>query len=106
MPSEQQHAEYMRLLNDIHSAAKGRPNIDDTVLISATNPYVVDFKDRYHIFLWTGTGFTLTLEDLGTLSLSANTFTNISFRTGMKLYAQNQSAALPVLIRCTDQGSY
>lgn len=90
-----------KTLRDIHEAAKGRPNIDQVYQISANNPYVVDYRDRYHVLIWASSSLTLTVEDLGTIQVG-QAWTDISFRAGMKLYAQGQSSLVPVLIRCTD----
>lgn len=95
-------------LKDLHETVKGRPNLDQTYNISASQPYVVNYRDRYHILIWTANsgGLTLTLEDLGQMTVSQYTWTNISFKTGMKIYAQGQTNPVPVLIRCTDSTVY
>lgn len=89
-------------LQDMRNAAKIRPNIDKIEQISANNCYILDYKNRYHIFIWSATALTLTLEDLGTLSLSQYVWTNISFTSGMHIFAQGQAALIPVFVRCTD----
>ncbi|HWS82798.1 MAG TPA: hypothetical protein VN207_00915, partial [Ktedonobacteraceae bacterium] len=72
--------------------------------ISSTAPYVINYRDRYHILLWTANsgGLTLTLEDMGTLAVSQYTWTNISFKPGMKIYASGITTPVPIFIRCTD----
>lgn len=91
-----------RVLGDIHTASKTRHDIDQIVQVSASNCYVADYKDRYRIFLWSANALTLTLEDLGTISIEANSWTNVSFSTGMRIFAQGQTTLTPVLVRCSD----
>jgi len=95
-----------KAIKDLHESVKGRPNLEDVHNISSSQPYVVNYRDRYHILLWSANGLTLTLEDLGTMTVNANTWTNISFKTGMKIYAQGQATIVPVFIRCTDSTVY
>lgn len=89
-------------LRDLHETVKGRSDLNQIHQISSSIPYVVDFRDRYHILVWSPNTLTLTLEDLGTMTLTQYTWTNISFNTGMKIYAQGQSTLVPIFIRCTD----
>lgn len=75
----------------------------ETVGISSSAPIVLDYRDRKHIFIWSANSLTISLEDIGTLSLSANAWTNISFRPGLNLLATGQSSVVYVLIKQTDE---
>ena len=75
---------------------------DRIVPVSSTVPIIVDFQDRDRLYLFSPVALTLTLEDLGTLSVAANTWTDISFATGMRLYASNITALQNVLLHATD----
>lgn len=80
-----------------------RKPIDTMIELSATKPYVIDYRDRKYIFLYSTNALTLTLEDVGTLSISANVWTNLCFPDGLRVFASNESTTVPVLIRCTDE---
>lgn len=86
--------------NDL--AVTGRSPFRKTVMISATTPVVLDYRDRKFVFIYSANSLTLTLEDLGTIALAANAWVNISFQPGMFIYAQSQVANVPVFICCTD----
>lgn len=94
--------EIREILTSIRDSSKTRPDIDSIVQLSANNPLIVDYKNRHHIYIWSAIALTLSLEDLGTLMISANAWTNISFSSGMRLYAIGQNSLAPVLVRCKD----
>lgn len=81
---------------------QSRPPIDETYQISATQPLVVDYKERKHLFIFSANALTLTIDDIGTLSVSANTYTNIGFQQGMRL-VPTQTSLTPIFVRATDE---
>lgn len=82
-----------------------RHPIDQSPQISATMPYIVDYKERKHLFLFSTVSLTLTVEDIGTMTIAPNTFTNISFPQGYRLLASNISSTAPiyVYVKATDE---
>lgn len=95
--------EIREILKELKTAQKARPNIDKIEQISAYNPLVLDYKNRYHIFLWSPNTLTLSLEDLGTMTLTQYVWTNLSFMTGFRIFATGQATLVPIYVRCTDQ---
>lgn len=83
----------------------GRDPIDTTAALSSSFPYIVDSSRRRRLYLFSPTAFTLSLADLGTLSVLPNTWTDITFPSGYRLYAQGVSVNAPlfVFIRATDE---
>lgn len=80
------------------------PYIDETYLISATQPYVVDYKDRRHVFIWTPTSQAVSLEDFGNGTLAAQVWTNLGLPQGLKIYATGvTNGTVPIMIRCTNE---
>lgn len=79
-----------------------RPPIDETYRISATQPLVVDFQERKHLFIFSANALVLTVEDIGVLTVGANIFTNISFQQGMRL-TPVQTTPVTVFVRATDE---
>lgn len=103
------YQEALRLLSSIEKtnrdAAYGRDPFNAMVGISATVPIILDYRNRKHILIFSANSLTLTLEDLGTFALSANTWTNISFPPGLRVFASGQVATVYVAIKQTDESS-
>ena len=75
--------------------------IDGTVSVSSTQPLVLDYKNRKYIFIWSPKTLVCSIEDIGTITILANVWTNISFQEGTRLTPANQTATVAVFIRCT-----
>jgi hypothetical protein len=103
MCTDDQHQEKLTLLQQIKNRLDTRNNIDDTPLVSTVRPLVIDFKDRKHLFIWSANAITFSLEDLGQIAITANTWTNISFQQGMRLVPASQTTPVSVFVRATDE---
>ena len=97
------HEEVCRLLNKLIEQGKERPPFYQTVMISATVPWTVTYRNRKHIFIYSANALTLTLEDLGTVAVAANTWVNVGFQPGMQIFAQGQVNPVPLYVRQTDE---
>ena len=102
-------AQHQQLLDGLHSIdaslkalIQGRAPFYQTVAISATVPIDLDYRDRKYVFIYSPNALTLSLEDLGTIALAANTWTNISFAPGTRIYATGQATRMYVGIKQTD----
>jgi hypothetical protein len=83
------------------------PPIDDVFQISSTKPYVLDYQERKHVFLWLpSTSLTLSFEDYGTGIVSAQVWVNIGMPVGIRIFAPlvTLGATTPIYIRCTNEG--
>lgn len=106
MCSKEDHVEQLALLERIEKAVLStakRPPIDSSPQISASQPLVIDYKDRRHLFLISANALTFTVEDLGTLTVAQNTWTNIGYQEGMRLVPTAQATLVPVFVRATDE---
>ena len=100
---QEQSLKLLQSINErLAGAAGNRKPFFATLAISATIPLVLDYRDRKHIFMYSATALTLTLEDIGSLAVNANTWADISFRPGLNIFAQSQVASVFVLIMQTD----
>lgn len=79
-----------------------RDPIDKTVYISATQPLVIDYQERNKVYLFATVALTLSIEDLGTINLPANTWLDVSFPRGYRIFAVGQVTSVPVFVRATD----
>src|SRR5215469_13453337 len=83
-----------------------RDDQDRTKPISATMPIIIDYLNRRSVLLFTSVALTLTIEDAGTVSIPANSWTDVSFPAGTRLYASNLTSQVQVLVRATDRSFF
>jgi hypothetical protein len=105
MHSEEYQKESLDLLQQLVDKLSKRPPLNAMYMISATTPYVLDYKERKHVFLYSANTLTLTLEDLGDITVPQNTWLNMGFETGLRVFASGQSANVPIFIKATDEGT-
>lgn len=102
-----QHQQVLDGLHSINASLKalivGRDPFYQTVAISTTVPIDLDYRDRKHFFIFSQNALILTLEDLGTLPLSAGAWTNLNFAPGTRIFAQAQATVVYVGIIQTDE---
>lgn len=91
-----------RIIKAIEHEHKRAP-IDTTTQISSNKPLVIDFQNRRHLFLWSANTLTLSVEDLGTITVATNTWVNIGFQEGQRLVPTSQATLTPIFIRATDE---
>lgn len=108
MCSEQQHAEQMaafkRVEEKLDTLIRGRPPFYKTVQVSSTTPYVVDYRDRRHVYIWLpSTALTLTFEDYGSGVVQAQVWTPLSMPAGINVLAPNNNTLTPMMVCCTDE---
>lgn len=82
-----------------------QPPIDDVFQISSSKPYVLDYQERRHVFLWLpATSLTLSFEDYGTGIVSAQLWVNIGMPTSTRIFAPLlTTGTTPIFIRCTNE---
>lgn len=96
----------LALLEKIAANTSGttiRAPLDHVVMISATTPWILDYKERKHIFAYSATALILSIEDIGKVSLSANAWTSLDFLPGARIFATGQTANVPLFVRATDE---
>lgn len=100
---------HIEALKDIHHLLSerlvSRNPLDATVQISSTMPYVVDYKERKHAFVWSAVVLTLSVEDGGSFAVPAGVWTQLDFPRGYRIFATNIASNAPiyVFIKCTDE---
>lgn len=104
MCTEQQHHEILALLAEITTLCTHRPPIDKTFQISSSQPYIVDYQERKHIYIWLpSVSLTLSFDDYGTGMVQAQVWTNIAMPPGVRIFAPNNATTTPIMVRCTDE---
>lgn len=79
------------------------PPEDQTIQLSATRPWEVDYRERKHIFLWVPSSTVISMEDYGSLTISATTWLNLGLPSGVRIFAPSASNTVPIMIRCTNE---
>lgn len=83
---------------------QAREPIDTTIFLSNTKPYLVDYRNRKHIYLLSPQGFVVSVQDLGQVTVPGNTFTLFDLPPGLRCYIVAPTGpALPIFVRCTDE---
>lgn len=80
-----------------------RPYIDQTYAVSASQGFFLDYKDRKHLYIFSPVSLTLAIGTIGSLTVPANTWTDISFPPNLQIFATGQANAILVLVRATDE---
>ena len=83
---------------------EGRTPLGHTYFVGNTqSDWYLNYRGRKHLYVFSSTMLTLQLNDIGTLSVSANTWTNVDFKEGIQIFTTNQATALPVWVLATDE---
>src|SRR5579885_22631 len=80
-----------------------RPYIDQYYAVSQSQGFFLDYKDRKHLYIFSSVALTLTIGTIGSLTVAANTWTDISFPPNLQIFASGQASAVLVLMRATDE---
>lgn len=96
--------EILNTLQEIHeSILQKRDPIDQTIMASSTQPWVVDYRNRKHIFLWFPTAQTVSFEDFGTGPVTAQVWMNIAMPPSTRMFITSSSALVEFMVRYTDE---
>lgn len=81
-----------------------REPIDQTVYISATRWWAVDYRNRKHCFLWIpGNALTLSFEDYGQGVVQPQSWVNLGLPVGIRMFALGAATDTQILLRFTDE---
>ncbi len=103
---EEQILEELQHLNtNLHTIIEGRPPIFSAVQLSSTMPYIIDYKERKHVYIWLpSSALALSFEDYGSGTVQAQVWVNLGLPEGIRVFATNQtSGTTPLYIKCTDE---
>lgn len=103
MCTDEQHAEKIAKLEKLIKCLEYVGPEDKQVMLSDTVPWTVDYQGRRHLFLFSSISLNLVLQDYGTLTLTANAWTNLGIRQGTQVFTSGQSSAVPLLVRATNE---
>lgn len=76
---------------------------NQTILMNDNQPWVVDYKDFKHIFMWLPTQLTLVMGEYGQGTVQAQVWINLGLRPGTKIVTSGQSSATPIILHFTDE---
>ena len=88
----------------IYDSVRIRSHIDQTLQIGANTPFIVDYKQRKHIYIWSPTSISLAIEDYGTGTIPAQQWLNIAIKQGTQITAPAfTTSTTPLMVRWTDE---
>lgn len=73
-----------------------------TYNISSSTPYVVDYKNRKHVFVFVSANVTVTAPEIGTLTLVAGNWYNFSYIESTRFFASTTTIS-QLYVKCTDE---
>ncbi len=91
-----------RLVENTTGAVK-RPPLNTVVMVSATTPWLLDYKERKNTYVYSATALILSISDMGTFYLPSNAWVNVNFIEGTHVLAIGQTTNVPLFVRCTDE---
>ena len=78
--------------------------IDHDEQISASQAYVVDYKNRKHVYIWSPTTIQLSVEDFGTGTIQPQVWLNIGVPQGTRITAPSVTGTTTYIkVRCTNE---
>jgi len=91
--------------NSLHQLIAGRPPIFSVEQLSSTRPYIIDYKERKHVYIWLpSSSLALSFEDYGTGTIQAQVWINLGLPEGIRVFATAiTSGTTPMYIKCTDE---
>src|SRR6266487_127528 len=106
LTTDEQILKQLDILNDyLHQIVVGRPPIFSVVQLSSTMPYVIDYQERRHVYIWLpSSSLALSFEDYGSGTVQAQVWTNLGLPEGIRVFATTQtSGTTPMYVKCTDE---
>jgi len=96
--------EHLCELCKIADNTRRRPALDQTIQIGSNTPFVVHYRDRDHIYIWSPTSIALSIEDYGQGNIPAQQWINIAIKPGTSIFAPGFISPIttPLMIRWTD----
>src|SRR5260370_42648228 len=83
-----------------------RDPVGQTYLVSDTQGFYLDYKNRKHLYVFTPTAMTFNLNDIGNVDIPAKIFTEMSFRQRMRIFTISQPNPVNVWMLATDDVLY
>lgn len=106
MCTSEQHEEKMHALLQIEKhlhAAEQREVIYIPAFVSASQPFIMDYHERKHAFLWLpGISYTFNCEDFGTIIVPASAWTNLGLQPGVRMLIPAQPSTVQIIWKFTD----
>lgn len=81
-----------------------REPIDKLLFVSTSQPFLVDYKNRKHLYIFSPSGLTLSCQDIGTVTVNANVFMLFDLPAGTRCYVVAPTGnPVQLFVRCTDE---
>ncbi len=71
--------------------------------ISSTMPWAIDYKNRKHVYIYSGIALNLTSTDIGTIALPPSIWWLIDLPEGLRITATGQVTPVYIYVLATDE---
>ena len=93
------------VVRELKEIIVGRPDLGKQVPMSSTIQYILDYRERYFVYIISPVALTLSIEDYGTLSVAPNNPVSLPYPPSTRIFATNITGVgvqQMVYILCTD----
>ena len=93
------------VVRELKEIIVGRPDLGKQVPMSSTIQYILDYRERYFVYIISPVALTLSIEDYGTLSVAPNNPVSLPYPASTRIFATNITGVgvqQMVYILCTD----
>lgn len=77
-----------------------RCDLDTVVSFNTTKPFLMDYQNRFFVYVWSSSPVVLTVEEYGTINIPAVSWTLLNLPEGVRI--STLSGTQQLLVRCTD----
>lgn len=91
------------IVRELKEVIVGRPDLDRQWPISSSFQYILDYRERFFVFLFSPVALSLSAEDYGTIGVPPNTWVQLPFPQSTRIFAVGQVAQVVIQVRCTDR---
>ena len=95
--------EMLKSLEKIEKLLTPRLPIDKTIVINDNQPWVMDYREYKHVFMWLPQALTLVMGEYGSGPVQAQVWINVGLRPGTKITTSGQATSVPIVLRFTDE---
>lgn len=74
-----------------------------TIMISDTQGWQMDYKDYKHVYLWLPNALSLNLDIYGTGPVQAQVWINLGIKPGIKIFTSGTASPVPVILKFSDE---
>lgn len=104
MCSDEQHKQTLDALARIERATKKRTPDDQSIMVSDTQPWKLDYKGYRHVFMWLpAIALTMDFGEYGSGPVGIQQWFNLGMKPGYDVKTIGQATPTKIILRFTDE---